>query len=154
MLDHLQVQRPVVTVLATASAREAARRMREARVGSLVVVDGEGRAVSIVTDRDLALRVLRAGLDPAEAPALGDDAPAPVTAPVGLSPHELARRMRAEGVRRLPLVDEAGVVVDLVSADDVLCTFAGQLRMLAETVGRAGDREPDPAATFPSLGKE
>ena len=154
MPNRPETQRRVETIDATTSAREAARRMREARVGSLVVVDEQGRALSIVTDRDLALHVLRAGLDPATVPALADGAPAPVTASVGLSPHELARRMRAEGVRRLPLVDERGVVVGIVAADDILCTFADQLGLLAETVERAVDRELGTPAALPSLGKE
>ena len=39
-------------------AREAARRMREKRVGALVVVDDRGHPIGILTDRDLAIRAL------------------------------------------------------------------------------------------------
>ncbi len=43
---------------------DAARRMRERRVGTLVILDDAGKPVGLVTDRDLALRVVAAGGDP------------------------------------------------------------------------------------------
>ena len=46
------------------TAAEAARRMADQGVGALPVCNTEGRLVGIVTDRDLAVRVLAAGLDP------------------------------------------------------------------------------------------
>src|SRR6185295_14017799 len=45
------------------SAATAARRMRDFRVGCVVVVR-DCRPVGILTDRDLAIRVVAAGLDP------------------------------------------------------------------------------------------
>jgi CBS domain-containing protein len=46
------------------SVPEATRRVRERRVGTLVIVDDAGRPVGLLTDRDLALRVVAAGGDP------------------------------------------------------------------------------------------
>ena len=46
------------------SVREAAQLMEQEDVGSLPVVDEGARLVGIVTDRDLAVRVLAQGSDP------------------------------------------------------------------------------------------
>src|SRR6266446_4553291 len=54
----------VVTASADVSPIEVAQRMRDREVGSVVIVDPEGLPVAMVTDRDLALRVLADGSDP------------------------------------------------------------------------------------------
>lgn len=131
----------VVTITTQTTAAEAASQMRERGIGAVVVVDDAGRPLSIVTDRDLALRVLREGLDPARVPAHVPGGPPPVTGEVGADPFEEARRMRAQGVRRLPLLDAEGAVVDIVTTDDLLCRFAGELHRLAEAVCRGLDNE-------------
>ena len=51
----------VVTCAPTEGARHCARLMKERRVGFLPVVDGEGRVVGVLTDRDLVLRLLAEG---------------------------------------------------------------------------------------------
>lgn len=135
----------VVTIGPATSARDAARRMRDAGVGALVVVDDDGHPLGVVTDRDLALHVLRLGLDPDATPAVEATGDAELTsAPFGIDIHEAARRMRAGGVRRLPLVDEAGRVTAIVTADDVLCLVAEEFELLATAVGREIERETGP----------
>lgn len=47
-----------------ASAREAASKMRGEKIGSLLVVDEEGKLLGITTDRIIALDVAGKGLDP------------------------------------------------------------------------------------------
>jgi CBS domain-containing protein len=56
------LSRPVATLSVKATCAEAARRMRRENVGSIVIED-EGTPVGIVTDRDLALRVVADELD-------------------------------------------------------------------------------------------
>ena len=63
-VEHL-ASRDVLVVRAGASVLEAARLMSAHRAGALVVVDGAGRPVGIVTTTDLRDRVLVAGRDPA-----------------------------------------------------------------------------------------
>ena len=57
------VRRDVETLPASTSCTEAARRMRDAGVGSLIVAEA-GRPLGIVTDRDLVVRVIATGSDP------------------------------------------------------------------------------------------
>jgi CBS domain-containing protein len=84
------------------SVLEAARRMRERRVGTLVIVDDVGKPVGLVTDRDLVLRVVAAGGDP-RAISVGEvmtERPKTVTES---TPIESALSlMRSASFRRLP----------------------------------------------------
>ena len=52
------------TVSMDASVVDAARLMAEKDVGFVPIVDGQGRAVGTVTDRDIVVRVIAKGLDP------------------------------------------------------------------------------------------
>ena len=102
---------------------EAARMMREAHVGDLVVVDeadGRTRPVGIVTDRDLVVEVLATDLDP-ESVTLADLPCREVQ--VAREDDELLptlERMSALGVRRLPVVDGSGSLAGIITVDDVL----------------------------------
>ena len=84
--------------------REVARLMEEEDVGSLPVVDEGARLVGIVTDRDVAVRVVGAGLDP-EATRVGEVASADVMTLGPDDDHDEALGLMARAkVRRLPIV--------------------------------------------------
>lgn len=123
--------RGVVTIRDTAELWEAAEAMHEHAVGCLVVVGPAGTAVGVLTDRDLALRVVAAGGARAGA-RVGEVMTSPVR---GLAPtdglEEAVALLRAAGVRRVPLL-EAGVPVGLVSLGDVLEALARALLDLGE----------------------
>jgi CBS domain-containing protein len=116
------------------SVREAAQRMDARGVGSLVVVDPEGKPVGMLTDRDVVMRVLRRRRDP-ERTTVGSLLYGEVTRVRASAPLEVAiRRMRSDGVRRIPVVDDAGKLVGILAADDVLQLAASELAGVAEAV--------------------
>jgi CBS domain-containing protein len=116
------------------SVREAAQRMDARGVGSLVVVDAEGKPVGMLTDRDVVMRVLRRRRDP-ERTTVGSLLFGEVTRVRASAPLEVAvRRMRSDGVRRIPVVDDAGKLVGILAADDVLQLAASELAGVAEAV--------------------
>lgn len=115
---HHVMQAPVVACGAGATVQEALGLMFEHDVGVLPVVD-QGRVVGIVTDRDLARAVHRAAQAPDRIAVLAA-ASTPVhvihqDAPIA----EAVAQMRAHRVHRMPVVDARGVLVGLVSIDDV-----------------------------------
>jgi len=117
--------------------------MRSRRVGDVVVVsDGaEPVPLGLVTDRDLAVEVLGNGREAAIMPLSGL-----VRAPVVIAAdyedlHAALERMRAHGVRRMPVVDDRGTLVGLVTLDDLLGALLADMRALLETTGRAQRRE-------------
>jgi CBS domain-containing protein len=107
----------VVTAPPEASAVSVARQMRERRVGSVVIVDPGGAPVAMITDRDIALRVFAAGVDPAA--AAGDFASRPlVWGESAMELDEAAALMVQHRVRRLPIVD-ADRLAGIVTLDDI-----------------------------------
>jgi CBS domain-containing protein len=107
----------VVTAAPEASAVSVARQMRDRRVGSVVIVDPAGAPTAMVTDRDLAVRVFAAGVDP-EAP-VGEHASRPlITGEPRMELEEAAALMVQHRVRRLPVLD-GDSLVGIVTLDDV-----------------------------------
>jgi CBS domain-containing protein len=107
----------VVTAGADATVRRVAEIMRERNVGSVVLVDGDGAAVALITDRDLAVSVLADGHG---GDALASDhASSPVvTGAPDMTVEEATRLMAGRGVRRLPVV-EGGRLTGIVTLDDL-----------------------------------
>jgi CBS domain-containing protein len=93
------------TVPAKATVVEAARTMREADIGDVLVTENGGKLRGILTDRDIVVRVLADGLDPASTPV--EDISSEVLVTVSpLDPVDAAiRLMREKAIRRLPVVD-------------------------------------------------
>jgi CBS domain-containing protein len=97
---------------------EAARQMRAASVGAVLVAD-DGRLAGIVTDRDITVRVVAQGRDPSTT-MLADVCSCELTT---LSPDDDIDRaievMRSKAVRRLPVVDSTNQPVGIVSLGDL-----------------------------------
>jgi CBS domain-containing protein len=126
------------------SLNEAAQLMRQHHVGDLVVTaekNGRRVPVGIVTDRDLVIEVLARQVDPASV-TVGDIMTTDlVTARESDGVFDTLQRMRAKGVRRLPVVDGEGELIGIVSIMDFLDLLAEELTALARLVSRAQARE-------------
>jgi CBS domain-containing protein len=100
------------------SVIEAARVMRDEDTGIVPIVDGD-RLVGTVTDRDVAVRVVAEGKDP-QSTTVGEIASREL---VTIDPQqdldEALRLMARHQVRRLPVVEEDGKLVGIVSQADV-----------------------------------
>jgi CBS domain-containing protein len=119
------MKRQPVSVAPEASVAEAARSMREAGVGSVLVVEA-GRLAAIFTERDLATRVVAEGRSP-ERTQVGEVATrSVVTVPAGTSLRQCAELLRGRGVRHLPVLQE-GKPVGVLSARDFFEAVAGGL---------------------------
>jgi CBS domain-containing protein len=107
----------LVTAPADATVRRIAEIMRERNVGSVVLLDDAGKAAAFITDRDLAVSVLADGHSGDAAAA--DHASAPVvTAEPGTDVEDAAQLMVANGIRRLPILDD-GKLTGIVTLDDL-----------------------------------
>lgn len=103
---------------ASASVMEAAQLMRGNDIGDVVVLEGE-RLYGILTDRDIVVRALAEGADPREK-TVGDICSRVLTTiEPSASVGQAVRLMRAKAIRRLPVVDESGHVMGIVSIGDV-----------------------------------
>jgi CBS domain-containing protein/acyl dehydratase len=108
---------PAETIHIDASARAAATTLSEREIGSLVITD-DGEPVGIVTQVDLT-RLVAAGGD-AETTPIDSIMSAPVvTMHADSSVTEAARRLREHGIKRLPIVDDDGLLVGIVTTTDL-----------------------------------
>jgi CBS domain-containing protein len=114
---------------------DVAHRMRSAHVGDVVLVTGKPDdcvPIGVVTDRDLVVAALAQAPGLVAAITLGDLLIRPlVTVREDAELESAIAAMRHEGVHRLPVVDDAGQLVGILSRDDVLEFLAEQLRDLA-----------------------
>jgi CBS domain-containing protein len=127
------LRRPVCTLPPEATCQEAAQVMRDEGVGSVVVAE-EARPLGIVTDRDLVLRVMAAGREAGKTRLREVMSAQPVFLAKERGFDQLLATMRQQGVRRVPVVDEAGRLEGVVSLDDLLPLLADQLGELAEAI--------------------
>ncbi len=130
------IRRPVKTLGADATCTEAAVLMREEHIGA-VVVEEDGRPLGVVTDRDLAVRVIAAGRDPAQVRLSEVMSGEPIFVSGSRGLDQVVAAMRDGGVRRVPIVDAEGRLRGLVSMDDVQILIARQLGDLAEALRKA-----------------
>ncbi|HWP35036.1 MAG TPA: DUF294 nucleotidyltransferase-like domain-containing protein, partial [Thermodesulfobacteriota bacterium] len=114
-LRDLTGRRPVTCPAATAIA-EAARLMTAQGVGSVIVVDGAGRPLGIVTDRDLRTRVVAAGVEPGASVATVMSSPL-VSLEADRFAFDALLEMTRRAIHHLGVV-EAGRLVGVVSSED------------------------------------
>jgi CBS domain-containing protein len=107
---------PVITIDPDASAADAARLMRDEDTGDVVVAVGD-QLKGIVTDRDLAVRLVAEDLDPQTA-VREVCTTEPITVDADDSIETAAALMKEYSVRRLPVRD-AGVVAGFISLGDL-----------------------------------
>lgn len=128
--------RVTVTVAPGETIRAAAQRMALNGVGTLVALEGD-RPVAIVTDRDIALRVVAEGLDPDLTPVS-----AIFTTPLR-SVHESTpiqealALMASGGTRRIVVTGDHAELVGILALDDVLDLLIQE----AEFIGRILDKQ-------------
>lgn len=136
--------REVVIAERALAVAEAAQRMRQYHVGDLVVVEERegGRVpVGIVTDRDIVVEVVAAGVDPGTL-VVGDImGPGVATVRESEGLFETLRYMRDQGVRRMPVVGADGTLVGILTLDDLLGLLAEELAELARLVSHERRRE-------------
>jgi CBS domain-containing protein len=112
------------------SAFQAAERMHQRTVGTLVVVDNTNTPIGIVTDRDLTVRVIAAERDPHTTPLRELMTPSPTTIARSATLIEALDLMRAGEFRRLPVVNDLGRLIGIVTLDDILLRISDEMRRI------------------------
>ncbi len=123
---------------------EVAKLMREYQVGSIVIVEernGLRYPVGIVTDRDLVIELIAKEVD-INSVTLGDVMYRDII--LGKENddiNETIKIMRQRGIRRLPVVDDRGVLVGIVTMDDLIDLIAEELKDLVALIGKQQNLE-------------
>lgn len=118
MTTAREIMTPDVTCVGeTEDMVTAARKMADLDVGSLPICGSDDRLKGMLTDRDIVIKVLAKGLDPATVTA-GDLAQGkPVTIGADDDAVEILRTMSEHKVRRLPVIDGHRLVGIVAIAD-------------------------------------
>jgi len=131
--------REVLVAAKDDSILEAAKLMREYHAGDLIIVEernGSRYPVGIVTDRDIVIELIAKEIAP-DSVTVGDlmcrDL---VLAREHDNLFDAIKLMRQKGIRRLPVVDQNGALVGIITADDLIELIAEQLRDIAGLIGR------------------
>jgi len=112
------IRRNLITAEPSESTLDVSRRMCEAKVGAIVVLDGDS-LVGIFSERDLMTRVVVARRDPADTPVSAVMTREVVTADVDDKVDACEDKMRRAGCRHLPVLT-GGRVIGMISMRDLL----------------------------------
>lgn len=121
-IQALHPARPV-TVDLRDSIETAIRVMQEKRIGCVLVVT-KGRLAGIFTERDILAKILRKGIDTTQVAVETCMTPEPETLREDDSVACAVNRMHLGGYRHLPIVDEQGAPVGVISVKDIIDELA------------------------------
>jgi CBS domain-containing protein len=116
---------------------DAAKRLAELDVGAMPICGDDDRLKGMVTDRDIVVKVVAQGKDPAQTRAgeLGEGKP--VTIGADDSVEEALRTMASHKVRRLPVIDGHDLVGIVSQADIAVNLPEDQVGGLVEVISAA-----------------
>lgn len=127
------MSKPPILLHKNASVQEAAKLMFNNRIGSVLIVDDTGKLIGIVTERDLVYLVAMGKLHLAnEYPVWQLMTENPITAKPEDTIEEALARMKEINVRHLPVIDNEGKPIGVVSLRDIINFLIGMLRSLHE----------------------
>ena len=116
----------------TMTLDEVAKLMVHNDCGEIPVVDGSDQPVGVITDRDIVCRVVAEGKNPTAYTAEQFMSQPIVTVPADTPLDEVVATMEKHQIRRMPVVDELGSCVGIISQADLAWT--GGERQVAELV--------------------
>jgi CBS domain-containing protein len=136
-LGHI-CRRNVVTVSPDTTVSEVTRIMEDKNLGSVIVTGGDDR-FGIVTDRDIALRVVNRCLDPVRTPiedVMTQDLVLTLREDMGL--FEALEQIRKSAVRRFPVVDVEGRLTGIITLDDIIRLLGKEIAGVASVIENEG----------------
>jgi CBS domain-containing protein len=126
MLARQLMHKELVTILPSATVHEAALKMKEHGVGSVLVVEEGWKLKGILTDRDIAITVAADFKEPRVTSAGDIMTKDPITIEADADIDSALRIMKRATIRRLP-VTENGRLVGLLSSADVATEIKEEL---------------------------
>ena len=117
----VMMSRDIRTISPDATLAEAARAMRDARVGALLVAD-RGAYLGVVSETDLVRKAMAEGKDAAREPARSVMSSPVITMEIDCSAYQASDLMAEKDIRHLAIT-EGGCIVGIISARDLLGYF-------------------------------
>ncbi|WP_336359953.1 CBS domain-containing protein [Haladaptatus sp. ZSTT2] len=130
--DIARPREELVSATKETPVTELATMMRERTVGS-VVIEERGKPIGIVTDRDLAMKIVAAGKNPRDLTAADVMNGNTITVDADDGVFDVCRTMRESGVRRVPVMDN-GELAGILTLDDIIVLLEDELHDLSEVI--------------------
>jgi len=132
----------VVAVSLDTPALDVAKTMGERSVGSVVVISGDNKPRGILTDRDLAVRVMAQEKNPGEVRAEEIMTRDVVTFQDSMGIYEAIQKMTDAGIRRMPIVDDTGKLIGIVTMDDIIRMLGEEMAAIAKNIEKQSPPMP------------
>ncbi|MEW5950185.1 MAG: CBS domain-containing protein [Thermodesulfobacteriota bacterium] len=132
--------REVVIARATDSVHKAARLMRDYSVRTVIITE-DSHPIGILTDRDITIRVVAEGKDAHRSLVKDVMSARLLTVRESASIGDGIRIMRGRGIRRLPVIDQQGKLVGMVTLDDLIDLLAEEMSALAGLIRYEQEKE-------------
>ena len=129
-------KRPIVTIAPEQNIPAACQLLDEHNIGCLLVEE-HGKLCGILTDRDIALRVTGHGRNPEQTTVRQVMTGTPVQISVDSTLHELTARLHNHHVRRVPIVNETGRAIGIVTIDDLLALLGDEMSDMGKAISKA-----------------
>jgi CBS domain-containing protein len=126
-------KRPVFTVSPGDTILKACQLLEQHNIGCLVAEE-KGKICGILTDRDIALKVVGGKKDSLDTSVAEVMSRCPIRISVDRSVHELTTLMRTHHIRRVPIVDGDQKVVGIVTLDDLISLLGNEMWDVGRTV--------------------
>lgn len=125
MLVKDLMTRDVSTCNPNNNLAELSKMMRNHRCGALPIVDSSKRVTGIITDRDICIALGTKNIRASDVLAREVSSPGCVSCSPDADVRDALRTMATQEVSRLPVVDEAGQLVGILSIDDIIFRAGG-----------------------------
>ena len=134
------MRKSVIWCDASITAQEAAALMKKHGVGTLPVIEDvdSRKVVGMVTDRDLCIKVVAAGIDPRFASVRECMNTDVMTCHTTIDATEALEFMRRGRVRRLPVTNRFGGLIGIVSIDDIARARAAKTEEISDALAVIG----------------
>lgn len=127
------------TDLATVAAEDtvlfATKQMDEYNAGTVIVVKiehGKHKPVGIITDRDIALKIV--AREKSNMTKVNEIMSKPIMVSEDMDIEEALKKMRLRRIRRTPVVDDKGFLTGVISMDDILLTLFREMADVATII--------------------
>ena len=118
--------------------RDAARIMAERDTGVVPVVDDSRKILGLITDRDIVVRLVAEGKDPAKAHVTDAMTKSVRTVKEDTPIDEVTRLMSTAQVRRIPVVNQRDEIVGIISFGDI-ATETGERDKVGHTIEKISE---------------
>ncbi|PID44515.1 MAG: histidine kinase [Proteobacteria bacterium] len=132
------MQTNLVTTSPDNTVSEVAEKMKEYKLGAILLVDNDG-LFGIFTERDLLNRVVAEGKDPASTKVSEVATKDPIVVRENAHIKDCALILKNEGFRHLPVVNEDNAHVGIVSSRDFFQYMTDELENVIDKIRTSGD---------------